>query len=86
MNNGKRNILSSLFNKDKTIKILKESFLPGMIPAKKSLFTEEFENIDKHLKTQDVKEGAYVCSCGKFYIIEPCGFPTKIDKCNTIIS
>ena len=82
LNNGKRNILSSLFNKDKTIKILKESFLPGMIPAKKSLFTEEFENIDKHLKTQDVQEGAYVCSCGKFYIIEPCGFPTKIDKCN----
>ena len=81
INNEKKNIFSSLLNKEKAHKIIKESFLPGMTLAKKSIYTEELKDIDNHLKSRGVREGAYVCSCGKFYTIDPCGFPTRISEC-----
>ena len=63
INNEKKNIFSSLLNKEKAHKIMKESFLPGMTLAKKSIYTEELKDIDNHLKSRGVREGAYVCSC-----------------------
>ena len=69
-------------NKAKAKKIIKESFLPGIPLCSDSYYSNQFQVVEKHLKTKGVDEGAYVCSCGAFYSIAPCGFPTQIIKCN----
>ena len=35
------------------------------------------ETITEHLNTKPDRHGCYVCSCGYYYDIDPCGFPTK---------
>ena len=79
--NKKKNIYNSILTKKESQKIIKESFLPGISLSKKSNFMEQFKDIELHLKTKKTTEGAYVCSCGTFYNISPCGFPTVISKC-----
>ena len=79
--NNKNNFYSSLLNKEKAKKILKESFLPGIPLSVNSNFAKELKNIEIHLNEKGVREGAYVCSCGTFYNVCPCGFPTEISKC-----
>ena len=79
--NNKINIFSSLLNKEKVHNILKKSFLPGVPLASKSNYTKYLKEIDVHLNSKNVREGAYVCSCGTFYTVQPCGFPTQISKC-----
>ena len=37
-------------------------------------------NIEHHLKTLDHDIGAYVCSCGLYYEIPPCGFPDNKEE------
>ena len=81
INNNKNNIFSSLLNKEKAHKILNESFLPGIPLSKNTTYYNQFQDIDIHLKTKGADEGAYVCSCGTFYSVRPCGFPTQISKC-----
>ena len=34
-----------------------------------------YYDVEKHLKTQPHDVGAYVCDCGLYYDIPPCGFP-----------
>ena len=80
--NNKSNIFSSLLIKQKASKILKESFLPGIPLSMNSNYSIHFKELDMHLKTKKVKEGAYVCSCGNFYSILPCGFPTQLSECS----
>ena len=79
--NNKNNFYSSLLNKEKAQKILKESYLPGIPLSVNSNFAKELKNIEIHLNEKAVREGAYVCSCGTFYNVRPCGFPTQISKC-----
>ena len=83
INNNKPNLYSALLNKEKAQKLLIDSFLPGIPLSKNSNYLNQFEEINKYLKTKEVNEGAYVCSCGFFYYIEPCGFPTEIINCPT---
>ena len=79
--NKKINIYKSLLKKQEVQKIIKESFLPGMPLTKKSNYLEQFKDIEIHLKTKKTTDAAYVCSCGTFYNVAPCGFPTVISKC-----
>ena len=81
MKNNKNNFYSSLLNKNKAIKILKDSFLPGIPLALNSNYAKYLKDIEMHLKTKKTSEGCYVCSCGTFYTVNPCGFPTEISKC-----
>ena len=75
------NLFSSLLIKSKSTKIIKDSYLPGISSPRNSLFKEQLKAVEKHLKTKKANEGAYVCSCGYFYDVAPCGFPTQISKC-----
>ena len=79
--NNKNNFYSSLLNKDKAMKILKDSFLPGIPLVLNSNYSKYLKDIEMHLKTKKTTEGCYVCSCGTFYTVNPCGFPTEISKC-----
>ena len=46
-------------------------------------YVQNYINLEKHLNTQPSDRGAYVCGCGYFYSLEPCGFPRKGDKSGT---
>ena len=80
-NCNNNNLFSSLLKKEKYKNIIENSFLPGIAPQRNSIYKEELKEIEKHLNTKSVKVGAYVCSCGLFYPVEPCGFPTKTTEC-----
>ena len=62
---------------------LKKKSIPGN-GYSFDIFIDNFYLIEKFLKSNNSNNGAYVCSCGLFYQISPCGFPTKtkeITKC-----
>ena len=80
-NCNNNNLFSSLLKKEKYKNIIENSFLPGIAPQRNSIYKEELKEIEKHLNTKSVKVGAYVCSCGLFYPVESCGFPTKTTEC-----
>ena len=80
-NANNNNLFSSLLKKEKYKNIIENSYLPGIAPQRNSIYKKEFREIEKHLNTKKVKEGAYVCSCGLFYPVEPCGFPTQKSRC-----
>ena len=58
---------------------IKENCLPGnnLINDHKVIC---FYEIEKHLKSKADNVGAYVCSCGEYYEIPPCGFPVKDEQ------
>ena len=57
-------------------KILKESCVPGN-NLLDNIKVNNYMNIEHHLNTLDHDIGVYVCSCGLYYEIPPCGFPDK---------
>ena len=34
-----------------------------------------YYEVERHLREKPINIGAYVCSCGYYYLIPPCGFP-----------
>ena len=52
------------------------SFIPGA-DNPEYLHLVTLETIITHLNTKPDRHGCYVCSCGYYYDIDPCGFPTK---------
>jgi hypothetical protein len=61
--------------------ILKNNYIPGIEP-KQNLFKDSFELIPKfYTKHALIDYGAYICSCGYFYDIPPCGFPMEEMNC-----
>ena len=45
------------------------------------IFVSNYYLIEKHLNTLASNIGAYVCSCGLYYEIGPCGFPNASSEC-----
>ena len=72
-------LYSQLITKDYE-KILKDDCIPGN-NILNNRFITGYTMLEKHIKTQPPNCGAYVCSCGYYYAIEPCGFPTEESKC-----
>ena len=52
------------------------SFIPGN-DDKQDLHLITLEDIERHLNKKDKSVGCYVCSCGFYYDIPPCGFATN---------
>ena len=73
-NNGKY-LYKSLLQRDAS-EILEKSFIPG-IDVKEDLHLDTLEIIKMHFETYQDSQGCYVCSCGYYYSIDPCGFPTR---------
>ena len=55
---------------------INKTYIPGM-DNRESLHLVTLETIITHLNTKPDRHGCYVCSCGYYYDIDPCGFPTK---------
>ena len=63
--------------------ILKANCIPGNNLLNNRKITGYYL-VENHLNSKPDNEGAYVCSCGSYYKIEPCGFPRKgvTSKCS----
>ena len=73
--NGKY-LYKSLLTKENIEEVLNEVLIPG-IDTVEDLHLSTIETIITHLNTKNERHGCYVCSCGYYYDIDPCGFPTK---------
>ena len=72
------NFYSLLFKKN-YLEHLKEAFVPGNdYPDNLKLYS--LSKIEDHLMSFKDEIGCYVCSCGFYYTIDPCGFPTEKDR------
>ena len=60
---------------------LKGSYIPGC-DLFEDLRLVSLDEITKHLNTMEDRYGCYVCSCGYYYVIEPCGFPSTGNTSN----
>ena len=68
-------LYSSFFKKD-GINYINNCFLPG-IDVVEDYHLFYLDNVISHFSKYDDNWGCYVCSCGFYYNIEPCGFPTE---------
>ena len=59
---------------------INNSFIPGIDEPDDSILAN-FHLLENHLNTKTADHGAYVCSCGCYYEIAPCGFPTESFEC-----
>ena len=75
-NNENENLLFKSILSQKCIEIIEQSLIPG-IDSLEDLHITTLETIITHLNTKNERHGCYVCSCGYYYDIDPCGFPTK---------
>ena len=67
-------LYSSFFKKD-GINHINSCFIPG-IDVVEDYHLFYLDNVISHFSKYDDNWGCYVCSCGFYYNIEPCGFPT----------
>ena len=65
----------ALLQKDNN-EAIKSCYIPGC-DIKEDLHLETLETIEMHFKLNPDGCGCYVCSCGYYYNIDPCGFPTR---------
>ena len=79
LGNNRKNFLTDLLSFNCT-NTLENNFLPGK-PATFDQFKESYELIKENLTRDPLKFGAYICSCGYFYSVGECTFPTVISKC-----
>ena len=75
---------NSFYNKiisNSIINSLNNTFIPGNEPNDSPILTS-YPEIVNHLKTfNSSSEAVYVCSCGLWYNVGPCGLPTVITIC-----
>ena len=74
-NDSEKYLYSSILSSE-CLGIINESYIPGNDSAK-NLIIESLEEIEEHLNNKPADTGCYVCSCGYYYPIPPCGFPTR---------
>ena len=78
--NEKNYLYKSFFEKN-YIEALEKSCIPGM-DINEDYHLLFLDEVEYHLKYYDDRMGCYVCDCGCYYAIEPCGFPDKRSKMN----
>ena len=81
-NKNESSLYKSLFSQNSDV--IKESFFPG-IDDSDDYHLITFGNIVNHLNNFPENYGCYVCSCGFYYSLDPCGFPTKGNTFNCSI-
>ena len=72
-------LYSELLDKNAEQKI-KENVLPGN-NISDDVFINGYYDVVNHLNTLGSNYGAYVCSCGVYYRIDPCGFSNQSSTC-----
>jgi hypothetical protein len=87
LNSEKSNYYKELIS-DKILNTINNNFIPGGESNENNWVNSVIEMEKFLLKENDQYKGAYICSCGQWYIIERCGLPkeeSKYSNCNEII-
>ena len=79
LGNKRKNFYTDLLSIN-CFQTLSNNFLPGK-PATFDQFKESYEMIKENLTKDPLKFGAYICSCGYYYSVGECTFPTVISTC-----
>ena len=74
--NIENQFLYSSILSDDCLNTINNYFIPGNDTAR-NLKLETLKDIEIHLNKLPGDTGCYVCSCGYYYTIDPCGFPTR---------
>ena len=78
-NKKSKNLYSQLIN-EKCTENINKYCLPG-IDEPDNLKISNYYLLEKHFKNKTSDFGAYICSCGTYYEIPPCGFPIESYTC-----
>ncbi len=74
------NLYKNILTPD-SINFINNNFIPG-IDSKPNYYEISLRELPNWFNSIDVnKNGAYVCSCGYWYTVPPCGYPTSIGDC-----
>ena len=61
---------------------IENNYLPGNDSYERNMKLEGLQRLENFLKeNKSIKNGAYVCSCGYAYFIDPCGLPNEESIC-----
>ena len=77
--NQENNFFSNFF-KDNLNIFINNNYIPGVC-MKNDIFLEYYPLVVDHLMNNEKNYGCYVCSCGYYYGVEPCGWPYQKSKC-----
>ena len=85
---NENNLYGRLFDKNCS-SILRQYFIPGN-HIQDDLHLLTLFDIKEHFNKYPSDKGCYICSCGYYYSIDPCGFPNKdqfsnCPKCKEVI-
>ena len=72
-------LYSQMITKD-CVEKLNSNCIPGN-NILDNIYVKNYSFLEYHLNTKPSNYGAYVCPCGVYYEIEPCGFPNASGKC-----
>ena len=78
---SEKNYLYKSFFEKNYIEALEKSFIPG-IDVNEDYHLLFLDEVEYHLKYYKDDYGCYVCDCGYYYAIGPCGFPDHRCKLN----
>ena len=74
------NFYKNILTKD-SINFINANYIPG-VDNRPNYFEIAIKELPNWFNSNNVNEnGAYVCSCGFWYSVEPCGYPTAIGNC-----
>ena len=76
---NKKLLFSSLFDKQ-CLDNLNSCYIPGN-ELREDTHLTTLELIESHLNINPDNIGCYVCSCGYYYSIQSCGFPSETSDC-----
>ena len=74
------NFYSLFFAKNQLKDFINLNYFPGTY-METDLFIRTLPDIEAHLAKGPINNGCYVCSCGYYYPIPPCGFPYQESDC-----
>ena len=74
-NKNKKYLYASIIN-ERCLDNINDCYIPGN-ETQEDLHLFTFKHIVRHLNINPDTVGCYVCSCGYYYAIQPCGFPNK---------
>ena len=81
---GDKNYLyKSLLEKNNS-EVIEKSYIPG-IDISEDLHLVYLKDVENHLQFFENSYGCYVCSCGYYYGVAPCGFPDVKNVFNCVM-
>ena len=60
--------------------VINDNYIPGTEPNNDIRIYSYFA-IEESINSNESRFGVYICPCGSYYEVPPCGYPTEVQKC-----